>query len=387
MNDTILELRKFVAPEFVFGIDALDLTGQYARNYGGKKALVVTDSGVAEAGWTKKIVESLIEKNIKVEIYSKVSQNPREDEVMEGAELYRTSGCNLIVAVGGGSPIDCAKGIGIVVANNKHILEFEGVDQINNPIPPLICVPTTGGTSADVSQFSIITDQKEKVKISIVSKAIIPDISLIDPQTLLTMDNYLTACTGIDAMVHAFEAYVSNASSAMTDMHALKAIEILAKYLIPSLQEPNNLEYRSQVMFASLEAGLAFSNASLGVVHSMAHSLGGLLDLPHGECNALLFNHVINYNFSEAEEKYVNLARIFNIDFTKMTASEKKSALFNLIQSFREKAGITNSLNTRGVKTGDIPPLAKKALADVCSVTNPRRPVQRDIEVIYEEAL
>lgn len=383
----MLDLRKFIAPEFIFGKDALSLTGQYAKNYGGKKALVVSDPGVSEAGWTHKVVDSLINKNIEFEIYLDVSENPREDEVMKGAELYRSAGCNFIVAVGGGSPIDCAKGIGIVVANNKNILAFEGVDKVSNPIPPLICVPTTGGTSADVSQFSIINDQKNKVKISIISKSIIPDISLIDPQTLLTMDNYLSACTGIDALVHAFEAYVSNASSLMTDMHALKAVEILSEYLPLSLKEPDNLNYRGQIMFASLEAGLAFSNASLGIVHSMAHSLGGLLDLPHGECNALLFNHVVNYNFNEAEDKYENLAKIFGLDFSKMTISEKKKSLFYLLQDFREKAGIKDSLNQRGMKSVDIPSLAEKALVDACSVTNPRRPVRRDIEVIYEEAL
>lgn len=387
MIENMLELRKFVAPEFIFGKDAIDLAGQYSNKYGGKKALIVTDPGIIKAGWTDRVIKSLEEKFIKYTIFSEVSENPREEEVMSGADIYKSTDCNHIIAVGGGSPMDCAKGIGIVVSNNKHIIEFEGVDKVSNPIPPLICIPTTGGTAADVSQFSIITNQSEKVKIAIISKAIIPDIALIDPQTLLTMDRYLTACTGIDALVHAFEAYVSNASSVMTDMHALKAIETIKDYLIQSIEQPDNLEYRSKVMFASLEAGLAFSNASLGIVHSMAHSLGGLLDLPHGECNALLLNHVVNFNFQDAEDKYSNLINLLGIETKKLTFREKKLALFDYIQNFRYNAGVEGALQDRRVKIGDIPSLAKKALADACSVTNPRRPSQRDIEVIYEDAL
>ncbi|HML05325.1 MAG TPA: iron-containing alcohol dehydrogenase, partial [Methanobacterium sp.] len=278
-----MELRKFVAPEFVFGLDARMLVGRYARNFGAQKILIVTDPGIIAAGWLDDILIVLDEEKLPYELYSDVTSNPREKEVMKGADIYQNEGCNTIVSIGGGSPMDCAKGIGIVSSNNEDILEFEGVDKVSNPIPPLICIPTSGA-SADVSQFAIIEDQKRKVKIAIISKAVVPDVALIDPVTTTTMDAYLTACAGLDALTHAMEAYVSNASSPITDLHALDAVKLISSNLIKSVQNPENLAYRGNMMLGSLEAGLAFSNASLGAVHAMAHSVGGFLDLHHGEC-------------------------------------------------------------------------------------------------------
>ena len=212
-SQNVSMLRKFVAPEFIFGLEARRLAGRYAKNLGGQKILVVTDPGVIAAGWTKDVTESLEEANLAYTVFDGVTPNPRAEEIMAGAEIYQREGCNLIVAVGGGSPMDCAKGIGIVSTNKKHILEFEGVDLVPIPGPPLICIPTTGGTSADVSQFAIIANMREKVKIAIISKTVVPDVALIDPVTLTTMDSYLTACTGLDALTHAIEAFVSTAHS------------------------------------------------------------------------------------------------------------------------------------------------------------------------------
>lgn len=382
-----LELRKFVAPEFIFGIGALKLAGRYAKNFGASRILLVTDPGVMAAGWTDQVIDNLELEGLAYVIYSGVSPNPRAEEVMRGAEVYKSAGCNLILAVGGGSPMDCAKGIGIVSSNKKHILEFEGVDRVSIPMPPLICIPTTGGTSADVSQFAIINNMQKKIKIAIISKAVVPDVSLIDPVTLTTMAPYLTACTGIDALAHAIEAYVSLAHSPITDLHALAAIRLLSSHLLPSLAEPDNLHRRSQVMLGSLEAGLAFSNASLGAVHAMAHSLGGLLDLPHGECNAILLEHVVSFNFSEASERFLHIGAAMGLDLGKRSLSEKKAAILAEVMSLRKTVGIEQSLGQKGVQHADIPELSQKALNDPCIVTNPRRPSRRDLEVIFEEAI
>ena len=387
MSNSKYDLRKFVIPEFIFGVGAISLSGQYAANYGAQKVLIVTDTGVIEAGWTSKVTDSLEEKNIQYEIFKDVSENPRDIEVMKGAEIYSEFGCDVIIAVGGGSPIDCAKGIGIVSSNKRDVLEFEGVDRVEFPMPPLICLPTTGGTSADVSQFSIIADTQQKVKIAIISKAVVPDVALIDPSTLTTMDNYLTACTGIDALVHAIEAFVSNASSAVTDMHAIKAIELLSNNLEKTIADPLNLNYRTEVMFGSLQAGMAFSNASLGIVHAMAHSLGGFLDLPHGECNALLLNHVVEFNYNSAPERFKKIGELLKIQMGGMDSKEIKNKIVEKIYNFRTSLGIQDALEMRGVKHSNIPELAQKALNDPCTFTNPRKPNIRDIEVIYEEAL
>jgi alcohol dehydrogenase class IV len=382
-----LELRKFVAPEFIFGVGALKLAGRYARNFGAARILIVTDPGVMAAGWTDQVIATLDMEDLPYVIYAEVSPNPRAEEVMRGAEVYKSAGCNLILAVGGGSPMDCAKGIGIVCTNKKHILEFEGVDQVAVPMPPLICIPTTGGTSADVSQFAIISNTQEKVKIAIISKAVVPDVALIDPVTLTTMDPYLAACTGIDALVHAIEAYVSLAHSPITDLHALAAIRLLSSHLLASLADPDNLQLRTQVMLGSLEAGLAFSNASLGAVHAMAHSLGGLLDLPHGECNAILLEHVMSFNFPEASERFLHIGEAMGLDLQKRSLSEKKGAILGEVKRLRKAVGIEQSLGQKGVHRTDVPELSQKAINDPCIVTNPRRPGQRDIEVIFEEAI
>ena len=209
------KLRKFLAPEFVFGQNASLLAGRYAANLGCKKLLLVSDPGVSAAGWTALVERSLGEYGLKSQIFLEVSENPRDHQVMAGAELYLAKGCDMLLAVGGGSPMDCAKGIGIVVGNGGNILDFEGADNVPLPGPPLICVPTTAGSSADVSQFAIINDTVRKVKIAIVSKVLVPDVALIDPLLSTTMSPELTANTGLDALTHAVEAYVSNASSPM----------------------------------------------------------------------------------------------------------------------------------------------------------------------------
>lgn len=380
-----MELRKFVAPEFVFGQGARHLAGRYARNLGARRVLVVSDPGVAAAGWAAEVTASLTEAGLPYVVYSAVSPNPRAEEVMQGAKVYLSEGCDAIVAVGGGSPIDCAKGIGIVSTSGRNILEFEGVDRIKDPMPPLICIPTTAGTSADVSQFAIILDPDEQTKIAIISKAVVPDVALIDPEPLTTMDAYLTACTGMDALVHAIEALVSTASSPVTDLHAIEAIRLISSNLLKSINNPSDIEVRTKVMLGSLEAGLAFSNASLGGVHAMAHSLGGLLDLPHGECNAILLEHVMAYNFVAVEARYRRVGEALGLDLHGVADCER--AVLSEIKHIKAAVGITRRLGELGVKGSDVGALARKALRDACIVTNPRKPGQRDLEVIYEEAL
>jgi alcohol dehydrogenase class IV len=380
-------LRKFVAPEFVFGLDARKLAGRYAKNYGARKVLLVTDPGVMAAGWTGDVLDCLKEAGLDHAVYSSVTSNPKADEVMYGVEIYQREGCNAIVAVGGGSPIDCAKGIGIVSTNKKIILEFEGVDRVELPTPPLICVPTTAGSSADVSQFAIITDEHRRVKIAIISKMIVPDVALIDPVTTLTMPAELTACTGMDAFCHGIEAFVSTAHSPITDLHAIQAINLVSSNLLTTLDALDNIDFRGRMMLASLDAGLAFSNTSLGMVHAMAHSLGGMLDSPHGECNALLLSHVVDFNFSTVPDRYRLIGEAMGLTTAGMSPYEMRSALNFKINSLREAAGITHTLAQLGVVRRDIPELAEKAMNDPCIFTNPRQPKKQDIEEIYEKAL
>lgn len=380
------ELRKFVAPETIFGVGAVDLAGQYASKFGISKPLVVTDPGVMAAGWGDRVMESLAAFDIEGVFFSAITPNPKAAEVMAGVEAYTANECDGLVAVGGGSPMDCAKGIGIVVSNGGNILDYEGVDKIIIPMPPLICIPTTAGTSADVSQFAIINDTGRQTKIAIISKTIIPDVALIDPQTLMTKPQYLIACTGMDALAHAIEAFVSSAHSAMTDVHALEAIRLVHGNLLASFLHPEDMELKAKTMLGSMQAGLAFSNASLGAVHAMAHSLGGYKDLPHGECNALLLPHVIDFNFPAAPERFRIIAEAMGLDPRGMSTSEVRAWLLDSMRGLRNALGIKDNLTSKGIRVGDIPVLADKAVLDPCLVTNPKNANKRDIQVIYEEA-
>ncbi len=380
------ELRKFVAPEFVFGDNARFLAGRYARNFGARKVLVVSDPGVVEAGWTAQVLARLEAEGLAHTVFSSVSTNPRAEEVMTGTEIFQAERCDAIVAVGGGSPMDCAKGIGIVSSNNSHILEFEGVDRVPVPGPPLICIPTTAGSSADVSQFAIINDRKRKVKIAIVSKTVVPDVALIDPLTTSTLDAYLSACTGLDALTHAIEAVASNASSPITDLLALEAVRLVSGNLMPVLSDLKDMTLRGKMMLGSLYAGLAFSNASLGAVHAMAHSLGGLLDLPHGHCNALLLPYVVDFNFDAASEGCLRVGEALGLQLQGKTRTQQKQALLGELERLKRETGIAQTLGQIGASRRDIPRLAEHAMQDACMVTNPRRPESKDIEAIYEKA-
>jgi alcohol dehydrogenase class IV len=389
MHDaSLLDLRKFLAPETVFGRGAALMAGRYALNLGARKVLLVTDPGVAAQPWFEPVAASIVEAGLGLELYTDVHANPRDFETMRGAEIYRSAGCDAIVAIGGGSPMDCAKGIGIVCTNDRHVLDFEGVDNVTHPGPPLICVPSTAGSSADVSQFAIITDTTRKVKIAIVSKAMVPDAALIDPELTVTMDAKLTADTGVDALTHAIEAYVSNAHSPTTDLFALEAVRRIAANLPRAIQHPDDIEARAGMMLGSEYAGLAFSNAILGAVHAMAHSLGGLMDLPHGQCNAILLDHVIEYNFAAEPERYSDIGRALGASIAPLASvEEKRAAVLEQVRAFKKSVGATSTLAELGVRPEDLERLSEFAMNDPCMVTNPKAPTAGDIRAVFSNAL
>ena len=383
----LYEMRKFVAPEFIFGVGARRRVGFYARNMMARRVLVVSDDGVIHAGWLKDVETDLREAGIDFVVFKGLSPNPKDHEVMAGAALYAREHCDVIVALGGGSVIDCAKAIGVVHTNGCSVLRFEGVDQIEAPGPPLICIPTTAGTSADISQFCIIVNSAERYKMAIISKTVVPDVALVDPETTLSMDPYLTACTGMDTLTHAIEAYVSTACSPIVDVHALAAIRLVSGNLEQAVLAPAELPARENMMLASLQAGLAFSNASLGAVHAMAHSAGGFLDLPHGECNALLLEHVVRFNMTAAPERYRQVAEAMGIDTRGMEAKTVTARVTEALANLRRRVGIVDGLAARGVRVADLPELARHAVKDACVFTNPRNVNTSDAQAIYGEAL
>lgn len=368
-----MELRKFVAPEFVFGTDARLLIQQYTYNLGADKVILVTDKDLQNYPWFTDILEELETEYV---IFDNLTVNPKDFECQKGAQVYDQENCNAIIAIGGGSVMDCAKGIGILVSNGGHIDDYEGVDQIPIPIPPLMCIPTTSGSSADVSQFAIITHTKYNYKMVLASKMIVPDVSLIDPIVTLTKPFDLTIDCGLDAMVHAIEAYVSNASSNITDLHAYYALELIIKYLPLLAKSLDNLHYRTMVMEACLSAGLAFSNASLGLVHAMAHSLGGKFDLIHGELNGKLVEHVIEFNYEAEKERYDAIGQLLSNQIN------RKGSLTDLMHHFIEDIRPNTQIEEDLMYLDE---MADHVLKDPCIVTNPKSVTKEEVIHIYEK--
>lgn len=379
-------LRKFVAPEFIFGVGAMGLFERFLSNLGVRRPLLVSDPGVHAAGWTQVVVARLEKQGLAYTLFEDVTSNPKDHEVAAGVGRFGANRCDGIVAVGGGSPMDCAKGIGILASNGGEIGDYEGVDSIPSPIPPLVCIPTTAGSSADVSQFAIITHTGQRRKFAIVSKAVVPDASLIDPQTTLTMDHDLTAATGVDALSHALESLASNASSSITDVHALRAIELIADTLPALLKHPNDLELRTRQMAASLHAGLAFSNASLGIVHAMAHALGGLYDMAHGFCNSALLNTCVRFNFPAAADKYRKALAVLNVQASGDDAADC-ATLTERLGTLVPQHWDSNSLAGPVFDDATVKALAERAAADVCLLANPRQASVADIVGLYREVL
>jgi alcohol dehydrogenase class IV len=383
MTHSTLELRKYVIPEIIVGTDARLLIGRYIAHFNARKPMLVADQVLQQFGWFKSIKSAILSEARELIVFDGHSANPKDFEVMMGADLFISEKCDLLIAVGGGSSIDCAKGISIVATNGGNILDYEGVDQVKMPGPPLICIPTTAGSSADVSQFAIIADYYSKSKKAIISKKVVPDLALIDPVPLMTMEPYLTACTAMDALTHAIEAYVSTANSALTDVHALEAITLLSDNLVAAVQPDASIETRFQVMLGSLQAGLAFSNASLGGVHALAHSLGGYLDLAHGECNSILLEHLINLNYSSAPDRYNKIASLMGIKTSQLENDDIRQALAAAIATLRKNLDISDTVQVKDVDNQTIDSLVENALSDPCMVTNPRPLNEAEVTLIY----
>lgn len=381
-----IELRKFVIPEFIFGTGARLLAAQYAINLGVQKVMVVTDPGIIAAGWVDEILEVLRKHDVEHTVFDGLTSNPKDYEVQRGTDQFRLQKCNMLIALGGGSPIDCAKGIAILANNGGTINNFEGVDKIAVPMPPLICIPTTAGTSADISQFAIITDSTVKKKFAIISKAAIADLALIDPELTVTMNHELTASTGMDALVHAMESLVSNAHSDITDIHAIEAVRIISAILPRVLDNLNDPDLRTSMMLASLHAGIAFSNTSLGITHAMAHSLAGYNDAMHGICNTGLLLNTTAFNFDAAADQYRNIMAAMELPVAHDLSTDRET-LLTALRGLIHKINLCEDLSDFDLRKEDIKQLAIHASDDPCMLTNPRQATIAEIEELYEKTL
>jgi alcohol dehydrogenase class IV len=380
-------VSKFQTPEIVFGPGALAEAGFAAGRLGAQRPFVVTDPGIIEAGWTAALSARLGDAGLCPTIWSEVTPNPKDTEVTAGFKRYEDSGCDVIIAIGGGSCIDAAKAIAILTGNGGAILDYGGVDRVTRPIPPLLMIPTTAGTGADVSQFCVITDTSAAVKVTIMGRALVPDISVTDPRLLTTMPDDLAAATGLDALTHGIEAYVSRAHNPLSDGHALHAVRLVFGNLPQMLGERFCSGWCEHMALASLEAGMAFTNALLGATHALSHQVGGMLDLPHGVINGVLLPHVIRFNAACGNPRFVQLAQAAGLNAAGAPGTEAAYMLADKVQAIAAELGVPRRLAQVGVTAADIPALARTALDDACLAANPRAATQADLAALLRDAL
>lgn len=382
-----LRLSKFHAPEIVFGEGSLSEAAHAAARLGARRPFVVTDPGVMDAGWPAELLAQLTAAGLAPQVWCDLTPNPKDHEIEAGYQRYLESGCDVVLGIGGGSVIDAAKGVALLAANGGRILDYEGIDRISHPIPPLIMMPTTSGTGADVSQFCIVTDTERHTKITIMGRALVPDVSVVDPRLLVTMPEWLNAATGLDALTHGIEAFVSLAHGPLTDHHALQAISLVNSNLAETMLRPRNADARSLMAQAALEAGLAFTNAILGATHAMSHQVGGMLDLPHGVVNGVLLPHVIRFNGADSPERFVPIAQAMGLDLRGAPATEAVYLVAEAVRELGDEVGVPKGLSSLGVTDADIPRLAQLTLGDACLTTNPRGASSEDIESLFRAAM
>ena len=383
----------FIPSVTLIGIGAAKEIPAKIKTLGGNKPLIVTDKGITGAGITKQVTDLLDEAGMKYVVFDETIPNPTDKNVAAGVEVYKKESCDSLITLGGGSSHDCGKGVGLVIANGGTIHDYEGVDQSTKPMPPYVAVNTTAGTASEMTRFCIITDTSRKVKMAIVDWRCTPGIALDDPLLMMGMPPALTAATGMDALTHAVEAYVSTIATPMTDSAAEKAIELIATHLRPAVANGQDIVAREGMCYAQYLAGMAFNNASLGHVHAMAHQLGGFYDLPHGECNAILLPHVCNFNLIAKMDRFVKIAQLMGENVDGLSPRAAADLALTAIKKLSTDIGIPAGLIELGkrygkeVSAGDIDIMTGNAQKDACGMTNPRTPSDDDVKEIYRAAL
>lgn len=375
-------VRKFSVPEIILGRGSLKYAALCAKRLGAQKVFLVSDPGLERAGWVEKIVDILEAEKLAWYYFNDVVANPRDHQVEEGAERYIRERCDVVMALGGGSPMDAAKGIAIVASNGSCISDYEGANKIQHPLPPMVFMPSTAGSGADISQFAIITDTRRQVKMSIISRTLVPNISIIDPDVLTTKPNDLIIASAIDGLSHAIEAYVSKIAYTLTEMQSLKAIDLIIEYL-PKALESRSGEALEKLSTASTFAAMSFSNASLGLDHALAHSLGGKLDLAHGLIHPVLLPGVMRFNLPACRAK---MASIGEIVLRRRLENDEQTARVGIekLTEFFKSLGITTTLKSIVVDADALPQVCRMSTQDACLITNPREATWEDMLHICE---
>ena len=371
-----------------FGPGCLEVVGQRCQILGGKHALIVTDQFLAtlKDGAVEKTIAYLDAVGISSSVFSGVQANPKDSDVTAGLACYQDNQCDMIVTVGGGSPHDCGKAIGIMATHPGKIGDYAGIDTLSHPLPPIVSVNTTAGTASEVTRHCVITDTETHLKYVIVSWRNLPMVSINDPLLMIGKPRALTAATGMDALTHAIEAYVSVDANPVTDAAAIQAIKLIANNLRTAVANGSDLKARENMAYASLLAGMAFNNGNLGYVHAMAHQLGGLYDMPHGVANAILLPHVCRYNLIANVQKFADIAEFLGENTVGCSAIEAAEKAINALFRLSADVAIPGHLSELGVKEQDFELMADNALKDGNAFSNPRKGTKEDIVLIFKDA-
>ena len=383
-------INRFILNEVsYFGPGARKELATVVKSRGFKKALVVTDKGLMQFGVAKMVLDVMDEAGIPYEIYDEVKPNPTVTNVTNGVTACKKAEADFIVAIGGGSSMDTAKGIGIVCTNPEFadVVSLEGVAPTKNKCLPIIALPTTAGTAAETTINYVIIDEKRQQKMVCVDANDIPAVAIIDAELMYSLPKGLTAATGMDAMTHAIEGLITKAAWEMSDMFEIKAIEMIHKYLPIAVNDPKNPEGRNGMAVAQYIAGMAFSNVGLGVDHGMAHPMSALHDIPHGVACAILLPTVMRFNMPVSIKKYVEIAKACGVYEIGMTDEQAAEAACKAIEDLSKLVGIPQHLTDLGIHEEDIPALAEQAITDVCTPGNPREVTKEDIIALYKQIL
>lgn len=384
-----MRMYDYLVPSVNFmGANLVSVVGERCKILGGKKALIVTDKFLKdmEGGAVELTVKYLKEAGLDVVYYDGVEPNPKDVNVIEGLKIFKEENCDMIVTVGGGSSHDCGKGIGIAATHEGDLYDYAGIETLVNPLPPIVAVNTTAGTASELTRHCVLTNTKKKIKFVIVSWRNLPLVSINDPMLMVKKPAGLTAATGMDALTHAIEAYVSKDANPVTDASAIQAIKLISQNLRQAVALGENLEARENMAYASLLAGMAFNNANLGYVHAMAHQLGGLYDMAHGVANAMLLPHVERYNMISNPKKFADIAEFMGENISGLSVMEAAEKAINAMFRLSEDVGIPKSLKEMGVKQEDFEHMAELALLDGNAFSNPRKGNAKDIINIFKAA-
>ena len=371
-----------------FGAGSRKVIAEEVAKRGYKKALIVTDKDLIKFGVADQVIAVLKDANIPYEIFDEVKPNPTVKNVKAGIAAFQAAGADFMIAIGGGSSMDTSKAIGIIINNPEFsdVVSLEGVANTKKKSVPVIALPTTAGTAAEVTINYVITDEENVKKMVCVDPNDIPTLAIIDPELMLSMPRGLTASTGMDALTHAIEGLIMLGAWEMSDMFETKAIEMIAKWLPKAVENPSDIEARDGMATAQYIAGMAFSNVGLGLVHGMAHPLGAYYDIPHGVANALLLPFVMEYNKEAAKAKYRTIAEAMGVDTSSMSDDEAADAAVKAVKDLAIRVRIPQHLSEIGVPESGLPTLAQAAFNDVCTPGNPRQTNVEEILAIYKKA-